>query len=74
MVKDTAKEGESSTHYGHYHDNQDSHSLEEKVKLFLGEFGSKEINKSMDLTQSKHTKCLCMCVCVCVCVCVWGGG
>ena len=55
---DTSQEGESSSHNNACHSNSDGQSPEEQLEVRLRELGAKIVYKGMDLTQTKHSKCL----------------
>jgi hypothetical protein len=55
---DTSKKGECSSYNDGCHGNCYGQSPEEKIKVRLRELGAKVVYEGMDLTQTKHSKCL----------------
>ena len=55
---DTSQEGECSSYNDGCYGNSYGKGSEEKLKVGLREFGAKVVYEGMDLTQTKHSKCL----------------
>lgn len=55
---DTSQEGERSSHNDGCDSNSYGQGPEEKLKVRLRELGAKVVYEGMDLTQTKHSKCL----------------
>ena len=55
---DTAEECEGTEDSERGYPDNNGQGSEQEVKLFFAQFRSNVVNKGVDLTQSKHSKCL----------------